>query len=152
MTGKTVSTLVNLSLRLKLLVFCFLLTFFSVVNFLTDIRAGMSGSLPGNSVISRLLIHADPFNSEPENLWVCTGAWREGVGVCKWTSAEMRISLWTKIMDWAAWSYIKGSICWILGFKDQPIELLMQWHIWHSWAWWSFPAIMNLWFLVRYKS
>ncbi|RMC02205.1 hypothetical protein DUI87_21372 [Hirundo rustica rustica] len=33
-----------------------------------DIRAGMSGSLPGSSVISRLLIHADPFNSEPENL------------------------------------------------------------------------------------
>uniref|UniRef100_A0A8C0J0T4 Diacylglycerol kinase n=1 Tax=Chelonoidis abingdonii TaxID=106734 RepID=A0A8C0J0T4_CHEAB len=33
-----------------------------------DIRAGMSGSLPGSSVISRLLINADPFNSEPENL------------------------------------------------------------------------------------
>ncbi|XP_048169746.1 diacylglycerol kinase delta isoform X2 [Corvus hawaiiensis] len=33
-----------------------------------NIRAGMSGSLPGSSVISRLLIHADPFNSEPENL------------------------------------------------------------------------------------
>uniref|UniRef100_A0A8B9S9G1 Diacylglycerol kinase n=1 Tax=Apteryx owenii TaxID=8824 RepID=A0A8B9S9G1_APTOW len=28
------------------------------------IRAGMSGSLPGSSVISRLLIHADPFNSD----------------------------------------------------------------------------------------
>ena len=35
---------------------------------LTDVRAGMSGSLPGGSVISRLLINADPFNSEPENL------------------------------------------------------------------------------------
>uniref|UniRef100_A0A670IM38 Diacylglycerol kinase n=1 Tax=Podarcis muralis TaxID=64176 RepID=A0A670IM38_PODMU len=35
---------------------------------LTDIRAGASGSLPGGSVISRLLINADPFNSEPENL------------------------------------------------------------------------------------
>uniref|UniRef100_A0A8C0LJC0 Diacylglycerol kinase n=1 Tax=Canis lupus dingo TaxID=286419 RepID=A0A8C0LJC0_CANLU len=33
-----------------------------------DVRAGMSGSLPGGSVISRLLINADPFNSEPENL------------------------------------------------------------------------------------
>uniref|UniRef100_U3KGJ9 Diacylglycerol kinase n=1 Tax=Ficedula albicollis TaxID=59894 RepID=U3KGJ9_FICAL len=33
-----------------------------------NIRPGMSGSLPGSSVISRLLIHADPFNSEPENL------------------------------------------------------------------------------------
>ncbi|XP_075793535.1 diacylglycerol kinase delta isoform X4 [Pelodiscus sinensis] len=33
-----------------------------------DIRAGMSGSLPGSSVISRLLINADPFHSEPENL------------------------------------------------------------------------------------
>ncbi|KAH0623887.1 hypothetical protein JD844_007072 [Phrynosoma platyrhinos] len=33
-----------------------------------DIRAGASGSLPGGSVISRLLINADPFNSEPENL------------------------------------------------------------------------------------
>uniref|UniRef100_A0A452UFR8 Diacylglycerol kinase n=1 Tax=Ursus maritimus TaxID=29073 RepID=A0A452UFR8_URSMA len=32
------------------------------------VRAGMSGSLPGGSVISRLLINADPFNSEPENL------------------------------------------------------------------------------------
>ncbi|XP_066202444.1 diacylglycerol kinase delta isoform X5 [Saccopteryx leptura] len=31
-------------------------------------RPGMSGSLPGSSVISRLLINADPFNSEPENL------------------------------------------------------------------------------------
>lgn len=39
----------------------------SVVS-LTDVRAGMSGSLPGGSVISRLLINADPFNSEPENL------------------------------------------------------------------------------------
>uniref|UniRef100_A0A8C0F484 Diacylglycerol kinase n=1 Tax=Bubo bubo TaxID=30461 RepID=A0A8C0F484_BUBBB len=29
-----------------------------------NIRAGMSGSLPGSSVISRLLIHADPFNSD----------------------------------------------------------------------------------------
>lgn len=35
---------------------------------LTDVRPGMSGSLPGGSVISRLLINADPFNSEPENL------------------------------------------------------------------------------------
>ncbi|KAF4022030.1 hypothetical protein G4228_013198 [Cervus hanglu yarkandensis] len=33
-----------------------------------DVRAGMSGTLPGGSVISRLLINADPFNSEPENL------------------------------------------------------------------------------------
>ncbi|XP_041419348.1 diacylglycerol kinase delta isoform X6 [Xenopus laevis] len=33
-----------------------------------DMRAGMSGSLPGNSVISRLLISADPFSSEPDNL------------------------------------------------------------------------------------
>ncbi|XP_014440737.1 diacylglycerol kinase delta [Tupaia chinensis] len=33
-----------------------------------SVRAGMSGSLPGGSVISRLLINADPFNSEPENL------------------------------------------------------------------------------------
>ncbi|KAM9006869.1 diacylglycerol kinase delta isoform 2-T3 [Sarcophilus harrisii] len=33
-----------------------------------NIRAGMSGSLPGGSVISRLLINADPFNTEPENL------------------------------------------------------------------------------------
>ncbi|XP_061268648.1 diacylglycerol kinase delta isoform X1 [Bos javanicus] len=36
--------------------------------FPTDVRAGMSGTLPGGSVISRLLINADPFNSEPENL------------------------------------------------------------------------------------
>ncbi|XP_059249730.1 diacylglycerol kinase delta isoform X4 [Mustela nigripes] len=34
----------------------------------SNVRAGMSGSLPGSSVISRLLINADPFNSEPENL------------------------------------------------------------------------------------
>uniref|UniRef100_A0A452UDY4 Diacylglycerol kinase n=1 Tax=Ursus maritimus TaxID=29073 RepID=A0A452UDY4_URSMA len=34
----------------------------------SNVRAGMSGSLPGGSVISRLLINADPFNSEPENL------------------------------------------------------------------------------------
>ncbi|XP_056675961.1 diacylglycerol kinase delta isoform X2 [Monodelphis domestica] len=33
-----------------------------------NIRAGMSSSLPGGSVISRLLINADPFNTEPENL------------------------------------------------------------------------------------
>nr|XP_051690125.1 diacylglycerol kinase delta isoform X2 [Oryctolagus cuniculus] len=33
-----------------------------------SVRAGLSGSLPGSSVISRLLINADPFNSEPENL------------------------------------------------------------------------------------
>lgn len=33
-----------------------------------SVRAGMSGSLPGGSVISRLLINADPFNAEPENL------------------------------------------------------------------------------------
>uniref|UniRef100_A0A8B9ISG0 Diacylglycerol kinase n=1 Tax=Amazona collaria TaxID=241587 RepID=A0A8B9ISG0_9PSIT len=60
---------VVLSLRLKLPVFCLLLIMlFPVVNISTDIRAGMSGSLPGSSVISRLLIHADPFNSEPENL------------------------------------------------------------------------------------
>ncbi|XP_069473981.1 diacylglycerol kinase delta isoform X2 [Ambystoma mexicanum] len=32
------------------------------------IRPGMSGSLPGSSIISRLLISADPFCSEPENL------------------------------------------------------------------------------------
>lgn len=32
-----------------------------------NVRPGMSGSLPGSSVISRLLINADPFNSEPEN-------------------------------------------------------------------------------------
>ncbi|CAI9603660.1 unnamed protein product, partial [Staurois parvus] len=31
-----------------------------------DMRAGMSGSLPGNSIISRLLISADPFTSEPD--------------------------------------------------------------------------------------
>lgn len=69
MTGKNVSTLVILSLGLKLPVFFLLLVMlFSMVNFPTDIRAGMSGSLPGSSVISRLLIHADPFNSEPENL------------------------------------------------------------------------------------
>uniref|UniRef100_A0A672UQW4 Diacylglycerol kinase n=1 Tax=Strigops habroptila TaxID=2489341 RepID=A0A672UQW4_STRHB len=56
---------VVLSQRLKLPVFCLLLImFFPVVNFPTDIRAGMSGSLPGSSVISRLLIHADPFNSD----------------------------------------------------------------------------------------
>ncbi|XP_058556766.1 diacylglycerol kinase delta isoform X3 [Neofelis nebulosa] len=34
----------------------------------SNVRAGMSGSLPGGSVISRLLINADPFNSESENL------------------------------------------------------------------------------------
>uniref|UniRef100_A0A480K3E5 Diacylglycerol kinase n=1 Tax=Sus scrofa TaxID=9823 RepID=A0A480K3E5_PIG len=33
-----------------------------------SVRAGLSASLPGGSVISRLLINADPFNSEPENL------------------------------------------------------------------------------------
>nr|XP_039325730.1 diacylglycerol kinase delta isoform X3 [Saimiri boliviensis boliviensis] len=33
-----------------------------------NVRAGISGSLPGGSVISRLLINADPFNSEPETL------------------------------------------------------------------------------------
>uniref|UniRef100_A0A8B9F2D8 Diacylglycerol kinase n=1 Tax=Amazona collaria TaxID=241587 RepID=A0A8B9F2D8_9PSIT len=56
---------VVLSLRLKLPVFCLLLIMlFPVVNISTDIRAGMSGSLPGSSVISRLLIHADPFNSD----------------------------------------------------------------------------------------
>ncbi|XP_035296996.1 diacylglycerol kinase delta isoform X2 [Cricetulus griseus] len=33
-----------------------------------SVRAGMSGSLPGGSVISRLLINADPFNAEPENI------------------------------------------------------------------------------------
>uniref|UniRef100_A0A8C3DMY5 Diacylglycerol kinase n=1 Tax=Corvus moneduloides TaxID=1196302 RepID=A0A8C3DMY5_CORMO len=66
---KNVSTLVISSLGLKLPVFCLLfIMLFSMVNFPTDIRAGMSGSLPGSSVISRLLIHADPFNSEPENL------------------------------------------------------------------------------------
>nr|XP_004610937.1 unnamed protein product [Sorex araneus] len=32
------------------------------------VRPGMSGSLPGGSVISRLLINADPFSTEPENL------------------------------------------------------------------------------------
>uniref|UniRef100_A0A8C3UAC8 Diacylglycerol kinase n=1 Tax=Catharus ustulatus TaxID=91951 RepID=A0A8C3UAC8_CATUS len=37
---------------------------FFMVNIPTDIRPGMSGSLPGSSVISRLLIHADPFNSD----------------------------------------------------------------------------------------
>ncbi|XP_073481849.1 diacylglycerol kinase delta isoform X1 [Aquarana catesbeiana] len=31
-----------------------------------NMRAGMSGSLPGNSIISRLLISADPFTSEPD--------------------------------------------------------------------------------------
>lgn len=66
---------------------------FPVVDIPTDIRAGMSGSLPGSSVISRLLIHADPFNSEPENLWVWPGGWRERVGISKWTSAEQQISL-----------------------------------------------------------
>lgn len=35
---------------------------------LTGVRAGVSGPLPGGSVISRLLINADPFSSEPENL------------------------------------------------------------------------------------
>ncbi|XP_036713010.1 diacylglycerol kinase delta isoform X2 [Balaenoptera musculus] len=39
-----------------------------------NVRAGMSGSLPGGSVISRLLINADPFNSEPENLKNCLEA------------------------------------------------------------------------------
>ncbi|CAH2246771.1 diacylglycerol kinase delta isoform X1 [Pelobates cultripes] len=34
----------------------------------SNMRAGMSGSLPGNSIISRLLISADPFGSEPDNL------------------------------------------------------------------------------------
>ncbi|XP_069870226.1 diacylglycerol kinase delta isoform X4 [Dipodomys merriami] len=33
-----------------------------------SVRAGMSDSLPGSSVISRLLINADPFSAEPENL------------------------------------------------------------------------------------
>ncbi|XP_066565805.1 diacylglycerol kinase delta isoform X2 [Amia ocellicauda] len=33
-----------------------------------SLRAGMSGSLPGSSVISRLLVNADPFNCDPENL------------------------------------------------------------------------------------
>ncbi|XP_053315251.1 diacylglycerol kinase delta isoform X2 [Spea bombifrons] len=33
-----------------------------------NMRAGMSGSLPGNSIISRLLISADPFSSEPDSL------------------------------------------------------------------------------------
>ncbi|KAM4693215.1 diacylglycerol kinase delta isoform 2-T2 [Discoglossus pictus] len=33
-----------------------------------NMRAGMSGSLPGNSIISRLLISADPYTSEPDNL------------------------------------------------------------------------------------
>ncbi|XP_069053612.1 diacylglycerol kinase delta isoform X2 [Lepisosteus oculatus] len=33
-----------------------------------NLRAGMSGSLPGSSVISRLLVNADPFNCDPENL------------------------------------------------------------------------------------
>uniref|UniRef100_A0A8C5JMJ0 Diacylglycerol kinase n=1 Tax=Junco hyemalis TaxID=40217 RepID=A0A8C5JMJ0_JUNHY len=56
-----ISALIILSLRLKL---ALLVMLFSMVNFPTDIRAGMSGSLPGSSVISRLLIHADPFNSD----------------------------------------------------------------------------------------
>ncbi|XP_075057861.1 diacylglycerol kinase delta isoform X2 [Mixophyes fleayi] len=33
-----------------------------------NMRAGMSGSLPGNSIISHLLISADPFSSEPDYL------------------------------------------------------------------------------------
>lgn len=69
MTRMNVFYPIVLSLRLKLPVFCLLLiTLVPVVNCPADIRAGMSGSLPGSSVISRLLIHADPFNSEPENL------------------------------------------------------------------------------------
>uniref|UniRef100_A0A7N4PYW1 Diacylglycerol kinase n=1 Tax=Sarcophilus harrisii TaxID=9305 RepID=A0A7N4PYW1_SARHA len=44
---------------------------------LADIRAGMSGSLPGGSVISRLLINADPFNTEPENFCLLSGIFRE---------------------------------------------------------------------------
>ncbi|KAG8456779.1 hypothetical protein GDO86_002529 [Hymenochirus boettgeri] len=34
----------------------------------SNMRAGMSGSLPESSVISRLLISADPFSSDPDNL------------------------------------------------------------------------------------
>ncbi|XP_063093149.1 diacylglycerol kinase delta isoform X8 [Cavia porcellus] len=37
-----------------------------------SVRAGMSGSLPGGSVISRLLLNADPFNTEPEHLELYT--------------------------------------------------------------------------------
>ncbi|XP_029111736.1 diacylglycerol kinase delta isoform X1 [Scleropages formosus] len=33
-----------------------------------SLRAGMSGSLSSSSVISRLLVNADPFNCDPENL------------------------------------------------------------------------------------
>ncbi|XP_075425733.1 diacylglycerol kinase delta isoform X2 [Ascaphus truei] len=33
-----------------------------------NMRAGMSGSLPGSTIISRLLISADPFATEPDNL------------------------------------------------------------------------------------
>ncbi|XP_060007795.1 diacylglycerol kinase delta isoform X2 [Lagenorhynchus albirostris] len=47
-----------------------------------NVRAGMSGSLPGGSVISRLLINADPFNSEPENLKNCLEAGMQGCS--KW--------------------------------------------------------------------
>uniref|UniRef100_A0A8B9MSG2 Diacylglycerol kinase n=1 Tax=Accipiter nisus TaxID=211598 RepID=A0A8B9MSG2_9AVES len=63
--GNLLGVLLVTCYRLKLPFFCLLLiTVCPVVNFPTDIRAGMSGSLPGSSVISRLLIHADPFNSD----------------------------------------------------------------------------------------
>ncbi|XP_033883636.2 diacylglycerol kinase delta-like isoform X1 [Acipenser ruthenus] len=34
----------------------------------SSLRASLSGSLPGSSVISRLLVNADPFNYDPESL------------------------------------------------------------------------------------
>ncbi|XP_058910364.1 diacylglycerol kinase delta isoform X1 [Kogia breviceps] len=52
-----------------------------------SVRAGMSGSLPGGSVISRLLINADPFNSEPENLKNCLEAGMQGC--CKWPETPL---------------------------------------------------------------
>ncbi|XP_024608519.1 diacylglycerol kinase delta isoform X4 [Neophocaena asiaeorientalis asiaeorientalis] len=52
-----------------------------------NVRAGMSGSLPGGSVISRLLINADPFNSEPENLKNCLEAGMQGCS--KWRETPL---------------------------------------------------------------
>ncbi|XP_054946619.1 diacylglycerol kinase delta isoform X4 [Physeter macrocephalus] len=52
-----------------------------------NVRAGMSGSLPGGSVISRLLINADPFNPEPENLKNCLEAGTQGCS--KWPETPL---------------------------------------------------------------
>lgn len=35
------------------------------------LRAGISGSLSSSSVITRLLVNADPFSCDPDNMWVC---------------------------------------------------------------------------------